>query len=89
MASYECAKCPGYCCSYPLIQLTKRDVERLGKHFGLSFKEAKAMANALRKDLVPDRGIQVKMIFADNELAAEDTLSQPRELDPTLAGDDY
>jgi hypothetical protein len=29
------------------------------------------------------------MIFAENELAAEDTLSQPREPDPSLAGDDY
>jgi Fe-S-cluster containining protein len=38
---YNCAKCPGYCCSYPLIALTKRDVERLGKHFGLGFREAK------------------------------------------------
>jgi Fe-S-cluster containining protein len=38
---YNCAKCPGYCCSYPLIQLTKRDVERLARHFGLSFEEAR------------------------------------------------
>ncbi|HSZ11429.1 MAG TPA: YkgJ family cysteine cluster protein [Rhizomicrobium sp.] len=38
---YNCAKCPGYCCSYPLIQLDKRDVERLGKHFGLDFKKAR------------------------------------------------
>jgi hypothetical protein len=29
------------------------------------------------------------MIFAENELQAEDTLSQPRELDASLAGDDY
>src|SRR5579871_2730959 len=26
---YNCAKCPGYCCSYEIIPLTKRDVERL------------------------------------------------------------
>ena len=38
---YNCSKCPGYCCSYPLIALTKRDVERLAKHFGLSFAEAR------------------------------------------------
>ena len=54
-----------------------------------SFKEAKAAANALRKDLDPSTGYQIKMIFAENELQAEDTLSQPRELDATLAGDDY
>jgi hypothetical protein len=40
-AQYNCLKCPGYCCSYPLIQLDKRDVERLGKHFGLSFNKAR------------------------------------------------
>ena len=38
---YNCAKCPGYCCSYPLIALAKRDVERLAKHFDLSFKAAR------------------------------------------------
>lgn len=38
---YNCEKCPGYCCSYPLIPLEKRDVERLAKHHGLSFDEAK------------------------------------------------
>jgi hypothetical protein len=54
-----------------------------------SFKEAKTLANGLRKSLDPNSGYQIKMIFADNELQAEDTLSQPRELDPSLAGDDY
>ena len=38
---YDCMKCPGYCCSYPLIGLTKRDVERLAKHHDMSFKEAR------------------------------------------------
>ena len=41
MAKYDCSKCPGYCCSYPLIQLTKRDVQRLAKHFGLDFETAR------------------------------------------------
>ena len=41
MSSYNCAKCPGYCCSYPLIQLTKRDVERLARHFNLDFETAR------------------------------------------------
>ena len=40
MASYDCKKCPGYCCSYPLIGLVKRDVERLARHHGLSFEAA-------------------------------------------------
>lgn len=38
---YDCKKCPGYCCSYPLIALDKRDVERLARHFGLSFEAAR------------------------------------------------
>ncbi|HTO41854.1 MAG TPA: YkgJ family cysteine cluster protein [Rhizomicrobium sp.] len=41
MVQYNCLKCPGYCCSYPIIQLEKRDVERLGKHFDLSFTKAR------------------------------------------------
>jgi Fe-S-cluster containining protein len=41
VAKYDCSKCPGYCCSYPLIQLTKRDVERLAKHFDMTWEEAR------------------------------------------------
>lgn len=40
-AVYNCKKCPGYCCSYPLIALDKRDVERLARHHGLRFEEAR------------------------------------------------
>ncbi|HJW40828.1 MAG TPA: YkgJ family cysteine cluster protein [Rhizomicrobium sp.] len=39
--AYDCTKCPGYCCSYPLIPLNARDVTRLAKHFGLSFEAAR------------------------------------------------
>lgn len=38
---YDCKKCPGYCCSYPLIALDKRDVERLARHHGLDFETAR------------------------------------------------
>ena len=41
MAVYNCSKCPGYCCSYPIIPLKKRDVQRLADHFGLSFEDAR------------------------------------------------
>ena len=37
---YDCAKCPGYCCSYPVIEVTDRDVKRLAKHHGLTPAEA-------------------------------------------------
>ena len=38
--SYDCLKCPGYCCSYPVIVVTKRDIARLAKHHGLSVAAA-------------------------------------------------
>jgi uncharacterized protein len=37
---YDCSKCPGYCCSYDYIIVTKRDVKRLGKRFALTPEEA-------------------------------------------------
>ena len=37
---YSCLKCPGYCCSYPEIEVTPRDIERLAKHFGVSYEQA-------------------------------------------------
>ncbi len=37
---YSCSKCPAYCCSYPEIEVTTRDIERLAKHFGVSYREA-------------------------------------------------
>lgn len=33
--SYDCLNCPGYCCSYPVIVVTRRDLARLAGHFGL------------------------------------------------------
>lgn len=38
--SYDCSKCPGYCCSYPLIEVGKRDIQRLAKHFDISYAQA-------------------------------------------------
>jgi hypothetical protein len=54
-----------------------------------SFKEAKAHTNELRKTLDPKSGDKVKMIFAENEIAAQDALSAERELDQRLSGDDW
>jgi hypothetical protein len=39
-AKYSCEKCPAYCCSYPEIEVTPRDIERLAKHFGLDYAKA-------------------------------------------------
>ena len=38
---FDCSKCPGYCCSiYERVQVTKRDINRLAKHFGVSYETA-------------------------------------------------
>ncbi len=37
---YSCLKCPGYCCSYGEIEITIRDIHRLGRHFGVDFDTA-------------------------------------------------
>ena len=38
---YDCTKCPAYCCSiYDRVQVTKRDLKRLAKHFGISEETA-------------------------------------------------
>jgi Fe-S-cluster containining protein len=39
-ARYSCAKCPAYCCTYTEIEVTSRDIERLARHFGLSYAAA-------------------------------------------------
>jgi hypothetical protein len=54
-----------------------------------SFKEAKAQTNALRKTLDPKTGDKYKMIFAEDEIIAQDTLLAERELDTRLTGDDW
>jgi uncharacterized protein len=38
---FDCDKCPAFCCSiYERVQVTKRDITRLAKYFGLSFEAA-------------------------------------------------
>ena len=37
---YNCSKCPAYCCSYDLLDVGKRDLLRIAKHFGLSYEQA-------------------------------------------------
>jgi Fe-S-cluster containining protein len=32
--SYDCARCPAYCCTYARIAVEPRDLVRLGEHFG-------------------------------------------------------
>jgi Fe-S-cluster containining protein len=37
---FNCSKCPAYCCSYDKIEVSKRDVLRIARHFGVSYKQA-------------------------------------------------
>ena len=37
---YNCLKCPGYCCSYPVIEVKDRDALRIANHFGISLAVA-------------------------------------------------
>ncbi|WP_437600615.1 YkgJ family cysteine cluster protein [Sorangium sp. So ce590] len=39
--SYDCSKCPAYCCSiYERVEVTPRDMRRLARHFGLTLEAA-------------------------------------------------
>jgi uncharacterized protein len=37
---YDCSSCPAYCCSYPSIPVTLRDLRRLAKRFELTVEQA-------------------------------------------------
>ena len=37
---YDCSKCPGYCCTYPRIEVKDKDLKRLARHFGLDIETA-------------------------------------------------
>ncbi len=63
-----------------------RTLSRIGQHE--SFKPASDEAKRLRKELDLAPGELVKVIFAENELQAEDLLNQVREGEP-LTGDDW
>lgn len=38
---YDCGVCPAYCCTYPRIIVSRRDLKRLGKFFDISEKAAR------------------------------------------------
>lgn len=38
---YDCNRCVGYCCGYPVIEAGKKDIRRLARHFNISADEAK------------------------------------------------
>lgn len=39
---FDCNKCPAFCCSiYERVAVTKRDINRLAKHFGVTYEVAR------------------------------------------------
>jgi len=38
---YNCRRCPAYCCSYPRIIISEKDLARLAKHQGIGIEEAR------------------------------------------------
>jgi len=72
---------------YYIYDIVEKPIRRLKKLADYpSFKEASAQAKQLRAAATQE-GL-VKVVFADNELAAEDMLSQVRQAPPQI-GDDY
>jgi uncharacterized protein len=46
---YDCLKCPAYCCSYDRIAISRRDIERLARHFGLTYEQAEKRFTKMRE----------------------------------------
>lgn len=67
---------------HPLLRILEK-VEEHG-----AFKAASGRAKALRREIPPGETCQVRVIHADNELQAEDLLSQVRESRPTTGDED-
>lgn len=70
---------------YKVFETPIRRLEKIEQHE--AFREASNRAKALRRELAMSEQCVVKVIFADNELQAEDILSQVREAQPE-PGDD-
>ena len=73
---------------YYLYRITERPVRLLEMVAQFpAFKTASAEAKRLRAEGAESEGVVLKVIFAENELKAEDMLSQVRQ-PPLLVGDD-
>jgi hypothetical protein len=65
---------------YKMFNFPIRRLEKLEQH--AAFGDASVRAKALRAALAADEGSVIKVILADNELHAEDLLSQQRAPQP-------
>ena len=71
---------------YRSFSFPVRRLEPLGRED--SFKTASARTKALRASPDLPAGCTVRMVFAQNELEAEDLLNQVREATPGVVGDE-
>jgi Fe-S-cluster containining protein len=46
--SYDCSRCPAYCCSYDRILVEKADLARLARHFGVDVETARTRFTKIR-----------------------------------------
>lgn len=70
---------------YKIFELPMKRLEKIEKHD--VFKLGAERSKELRRDLALTEQCAVKMVFAENELQAEELLMQVREPAPEL-GDD-
>jgi Fe-S-cluster containining protein len=47
---YDCSKCPGYCCSYPRIEVKDKDLKRLARHFDVDVATAERRFTRFYRD---------------------------------------
>src|SRR5689334_6905788 len=52
---YSCNKCPAYCCTYSDIEVGKRDIARLARHFGLDYERAEERFTKVD----PEKGVRL------------------------------
>ena len=62
---YDCRKCPGFCCSYPRIQVKKVDLEHLAVHFEM--KKSEARKRFTKKDSVDKKNGKSPRIIRHKE----------------------
>lgn len=73
-SNYDCVNCVGYCCGYPIIQATGKDIKRLAKHLNKTQAETKSQFTVMensrvrRMKLTPDKVLGTKTcIFLDKD----------------------
>lgn len=69
---FDCSKCPGFCCTYPLIHVSDFDMRRLAKFFDMTLAELKKKhlwysrsEKSFMIRTVPDKHFEKRCSFLD------------------------